>query len=335
MFVRKKSGPGFQKADGSTLVAVMRRTLDKASDFAKRHGVPRFYDNAQELIDDKDVNAIYIATPPGTHLDLALLCAAAGKPTYIEKPLARNSKESEMIAEAFVRANVPLFCAYYRRGQQRFIKAKEMIKNGQLGKIQNVSIKLSKPKFTEKTIPWRFEPLHSGGGLIMDVGCHVLDIVDYVVGPIEFMSSRCNRLNDAPYKVEDFVHIVFKIDSATGTAEFSFDGCEEQDEIQIIGTEGKLKFSTFTNDPVEFTDAEKAEHKFYFDPYEHVQQPLIQMIVNELRGVGPSSPSKADNAIRTAKVLDNALESYYGTRQNGFWQNSDSWPGAVESLQNN
>ena len=86
-----KSGPAFQKCKGSSLQAVMRRTASRAHDFAERHGVPAWYADADALLADPNVNAVYIATPPGSHLELALKCCAAGKPTYLEKPAARNA----------------------------------------------------------------------------------------------------------------------------------------------------------------------------------------------------------------------------------------------------
>ena len=99
-----KSGPGFQKAQGSKLVAVMRRSVDKAEDFAARHGASGFgairaFATAEELVAWEEVDAVYIATPPGPHCDLAKLVLAAKKPCLIEKPLARTAEESRLIVE--------------------------------------------------------------------------------------------------------------------------------------------------------------------------------------------------------------------------------------------
>jgi 1,5-anhydro-D-fructose reductase (1,5-anhydro-D-mannitol-forming) len=90
-----KSGPGFQKAAGSALMAVMRRNGGLAADYARRHGVPRCYDRADALLADDEVDAVYIATPPDTHADYALLAAAASKPAYVEKPMARHTPECD------------------------------------------------------------------------------------------------------------------------------------------------------------------------------------------------------------------------------------------------
>ena len=122
-----KSGPGFQKANNSELVAVMRRNDELAKDYARRHNVPRWYDDAEKLINDPDVNAVYVATPPSNHKQYTLMAAEAGKPIYVEKPMALNAKECSEMIEACKTAGVPLFVAYYRRALERFLKIKELI----------------------------------------------------------------------------------------------------------------------------------------------------------------------------------------------------------------
>ena len=111
-----KSGPGFQKAERSVLVAVMRRNGALAADYAKRHGVPRSYDQAEALLADAEVDAVYIATPPDTHAHYALLAAAAGKPAYVEKPMARHAPECDRMLEAFQHARLPV--SLYRAKDQ-------------------------------------------------------------------------------------------------------------------------------------------------------------------------------------------------------------------------
>jgi predicted dehydrogenase len=140
-----KSGPALQEAEGSELVAVMRRTPGAAADFAKRHGVPLWFEDAQALAAAAEVTAIYIASPPGAHMEHARIAAAAGKPTYIEKPLGRNLAESEAIARLFADAGVPLFVAYYRRALPPFVEAKALLASGALGEPTFVSFAQSAP----------------------------------------------------------------------------------------------------------------------------------------------------------------------------------------------
>ena len=188
-----KSGPPLYKIEGSKLVAVMRRDLSLAKDFAHRHGVPKAYDNAEDVLKDPEVNAVYIATPPGTHLELAKLVAKYGKACYVEKPMARNLKETEELCNAFKEAKLPLYAAYYRRGQERFRYAREIVLSGKIGTVTSVIYKYCNNTHENGALaaasvggphpPWRWNPEISGGGLIMDVGCHTLDIIDFIVGP--------------------------------------------------------------------------------------------------------------------------------------------------------
>ena len=183
-----KSGPGFQKAEHSALAAVMRRNGGKARDFAARHGVPKWYDNAADLISDPEVDAVYVATPPDGHAPNVLAAARAGKPVYVEKPMGRNHGEClEMIA-ACRGAGVPLFTAYYRRRLPRFLKVKEILDQGGIGEVRTASVTLAhvlKPDFLRKEHPpWRVVPEIAGGGLFVDLASHTLDLLDFLLGPI-------------------------------------------------------------------------------------------------------------------------------------------------------
>ena len=103
-----KSGPAFNKTEGFEIKAVMRRDEAKVKDYAKRHGVDKYYTDADALIHDEEVDAVYIATPPDSHLNYALKVAEANKPCCIEKPMAPSYAESLQITEAFKKHNTPL-----------------------------------------------------------------------------------------------------------------------------------------------------------------------------------------------------------------------------------
>ena len=183
-----KSGPGFQKAANSALVAVMRRNAALAEDYARRHGVPRWYADAQALIADPDVDAVYVATPPASHMEYALACARAGKPVYVEKPMARTLAECEAMIDACRSAGVPLFVAYYRRTLPRFLKIKELIESGAIGDVRLVTVTLHQKPAPDDADPakrpWRVVPEIAGGGKFLDLASHTLDFLDYLLGPI-------------------------------------------------------------------------------------------------------------------------------------------------------
>jgi predicted dehydrogenase len=323
-----KSGPGFQKAEGSRLVAVMRRDAAKAEDFARRHGVPRWYGDADALIRDPEVDAVYVATPVGTHGAYALKVCAAGKPCYVEKPMARSHEECRRMVEAFREAGLPLFVAYYRRGLPRFLKAKELVEAGRLGRLTGVAYRYAEPRHRHvkpDALEWRLVASESGGGIFMDLGSHALDILDFLVGPLEDASGRAANLA-SPYDVEDAVAMQFRTaDGALGTASWNFASAARSDRIEISGTDGRVSLSVFEAEPVRLETAEGVE-EFDLPNPPHVQQPLIQTIVDELRGRG-TCPSTGQSAARTARVMDTVLAGYYGSRTGEFWARPETWPG--------
>jgi predicted dehydrogenase len=322
-----KSGPGFQQAEGSRLTAVMRRNGALAEDYARRHGVPRWYDQADALINDPEVDAVSIATPPGSHLEYARKVCAAGKPACVEKPMARNYAECQQMVEAFAQAGVPLFVAYYRRGLPRFLKAKALIAEGCIGQVTAVSYRLTSPRHPReagKPLPWRLVAEEAGGGLFLDLGCHTLDILDYLLGPLEdVQGSAANLASD--YDVEDSVAMQFRAGGALGVAAWNFAGGAREDIIEITGSEGRVSLSTFGNEPVALETASGRE-TFDLPNPTHVQQPLIQLIVQDLQGQG-TCPSTGETAARTSRVIDSVLAGYYGGRDDAYWERPHTWPG--------
>lgn len=308
-----KSGPGFQKANNSELVAVMRRNGELAADYARRHNVPKWYDDGQALIDDPDVDAVYIATPPNAHLEYTRMAARAGKPVYVEKPMALNFAECQAMIEACAAANVPLWVAYYRRGMSKFNKAKELIEEGAIGDVRcvNVTFLQTSRAYDTNNLPWRVRPEISGGGLFVDLASHILDYLAYMVGPIATAQGDASN-QGSPYMAEDMVSGSWVHESGVhGTGLWCFTSYTRLDQTEIIGSHGKLTFAAFQNEePVRLTTAQGVS-EFPTPEPEHVQQQLIQSIVDELNGVG-TCPSTSVSAARTSWVMDQMLQGYYG-----------------------
>ncbi len=308
-----KSGPGFQKARNSTLVAVMRRDGHKAEDYARRHNVPKWYTDGQALIEDPDVDAVYVATPPNAHKEYTLLAAAAGKPVYVEKPMARNAAEGHEMIAACAAAAVPLWVAYYRRALPRFRKVKELLETDAIGHVRFVSVTLyqtARPAHYDRTnLPWRVLPEIAGGGIFADLASHILDYLDYFLGPIA--SAQGHAANQAGlYPAEDIVTGNFTFTSGVqGVGLWCFTAYTNLDLTEIVGDAGKLSFSAFGTEPVRLT-RESGATEFAVDTPPHVQQPLIQTIVDELNCAG-KCPSTGTSAVRTAWVMDQMLKDYY------------------------
>jgi predicted dehydrogenase len=319
-----KSGPGFQKATGSQLVAVMRRRGDLAADFARRHGVARWYDDARALIDDPEVDAVYIATPPDSHADYALAAAASGKPAYVEKPMARNGDECDRMVKAFEDANLPLFVAYYRRRLPCFLKVEELLKSGAIGRLTGVTYRLAEPHHRRGGI-WRTDPALAGAGHFLDVGSHALDLLDYLLGPLQDVAGTAANVASS-YSAEDSVALGFRTGGgAMGSMVWNFASAVSDDSMRLSGTDGEITFTMFQSRPVRLENASGTQ---LFDlPYPpHVAQPLIQTVVDDLLGRG-ECPSTGVSARRTSRIMDRVLDAYYGGREDGFWTRPETWPG--------
>lgn len=318
-----KSGPAFQKAAGSRLVAVMRRQGALAEDYARRHGVERWYDDADRLIADPAVDAVYIATPPAAHLACALKVAAAGKPAYVEKPMARSAAECARMVEAFRRQNVPLFVAYYRRGLPRFRRIKEWLDEGRIGRPTGVDYHYAAPSHRGSS-GWRTEVTSAGAGLFLDLGSHALDLLDYFLGPLEQCRGLAGNRATAQ-AVEDLVVLHFSASGVLGVASWNFASGVSRDLARITGTDGCIEYSVFDHVPLRLTTASGTE-LFDIPHPPHVQQPLVQQVVDELRGLDRCL-STGVSAQRTSQVMDDVLASYYGDRSGAFWEHPESWPG--------
>lgn len=309
-----KSGPALQKANHSTLVAVMRRNGRLAKDFAQRHGVAKWYEDAAELIHDPDVDAVYIATPPSSHKEYTLMSAGVGKPVYVEKPMALNFAECQEMVQACQAAAVPLFVAYYRRALTRFLKIKELVDMQIIGEVRSVEITLhQRPPFEQQhgqDLPWRVDPKISGGGYFVDLAAHMLDFLDYVFGPIDQVQGFASN-HGGYYPAEDIVTGTFLTASGIhGVGTWCFAAYDRVDQTEIHGSKGKIAYSTFDDRPIVLT-TDAGIQEFAYDYPAHVQQPLIQQVVDALNGVGICA-STGESAARTTWVIEQMLKTYAG-----------------------
>jgi predicted dehydrogenase len=306
-----KSGPGFQRAEGSTLVAVMRRDGEKARDYAARHGVPRAYDRAIDLIHDPEVGAVYVATPPSSHCELALRVAAAGKPCLVEKPMALSHTECQRMIGAFQSRGVPLWVAYYRRALPRFLMVRDRLRQRAIGRLTSVHVQVTAPLLTgADATNWRVDPATSGAGLFFDLASHCFDLLDFLVGPIAHVCGRSINTAGA-YPAEDVTAAAFEFrDGVVGTGIWNFNAPSKTDTITFIGSEGELITPVFSDTAVIVNRGSVRTVEEVRNP-PHVHEPLIQTIVNELHGHGRCE-STGESGARTSWVMDQCVAQYYG-----------------------
>ena len=308
----KKSGSAFNEVPGSQVVAVMSRSEKKARSYAERHHIRKWYTDAQELIDDPDVNAVYIATPPSSHATFAIMAMKAGKPVYVEKPLAASYNDCIRINRISEQTGVPCFVAYYRRYLPYFQKVKEIIQSGGIGDVINVQVRFSVPPrdldyHSGKEMPWRLQPDISGGGYFYDLAPHQIDILQDLFGVITrahgYPANRAHL-----YEAEDTISACFFFESGIpGSGSWCFVGHEsaKEDCIEIIGDKGSLSFSVFNYEPIRLINSEGKKDIVVPNP-PYVQLPIIQKVIEDLQGIGICECT-AISATPTNWVLDRIL----------------------------
>lgn len=310
-----KSGPAFNQVEGSRIVAVMSRSADKARSYAERHHISKWYTDVQALVDDPEVNAVYIATPPSSHVTYAIMAMRAGKPVYVEKPLAATYDDCARVNRVSQETHVPCFVAYYRRYLPYFLKVKELLDSNTIGKVINVQIRFACPPRTEdfnapEKRPWRIVPELAGGGYFYDLAPHQIDLLQQLFGVIIHADGfAANR--GGLYGAEDTVSACFKFENGLpGSGSWCFVGHEsgKEDRIEIIGDKGILSFSVFDYKPIHLHTTKGLESIEVENP-KFVQYPLIKAVVETLQGRGDCQCT-ALSATPTNWVLDKILGKF-------------------------
>ena len=300
-----KSAPCYIKADGFHLVGVTNRTLAKAESFAARHNIAHVFEDASALVDSNHIDAVYIATPPDSHLSLAMLVAEAEKPCCIEKPLAPSYAESEKIAALFREKNIPLFVAYYRRSLPRFLCVKKWLSDGEIGDIRHIQWSYCRPPSEQdlaREPNWRTNKEIAYAGYFDDMACHGLNLFDYLLGAITEVNGVCAN-QQSLYSANDTVAAAWLHgEDVTGSGFWNFAAANYEDQVKIYGSHGMITFSVFNDVPVVLENTKGKVEQLIENP-DHVQWYHVQNMREHLAG-NIHHPSTGDSAVRTAWVMD-------------------------------
>ncbi len=315
-----KSGPAYQLEPRFSLEMVMRRDGAKAADYARRHQVPLHTDNAYALLSHAELDAIYVATPPDSHLQYALAAAKAGKICCVEKPMALNTAQCKVMVEAFTKANLPLFVAYYRRSLPRFLQVKQWLESQAIGTVRHVHWQLSRPVHSRDLMPdgqnWRTDPKQAGGGYFVDLASHGIDLLQYLLGDITQVHGMCQRQAQL-YAAEDAVTAIWQHQVqadgsvATGSGSWHFSADQRRDQVLIQGSHGSIEFSVFEEQALLLCqmDATGQRHQteLFIDNPAHIQQYHVANMAKALAGDNFVHPSTGHSALRTTAVMEAIL----------------------------
>ena len=400
--VKHQTGPAFLQAEDSELVAVCgSRTPGKAASWAAANGGPncRGYNHLEDFLADDRIDAYYIATPPGQHVYMAMKVATTivaadnGAAVYIEKPVGRSYEETATISASLQARGIPLYTAYTSRAYPRTVAVKDLLESGRIGQVVNITYRLSgldastmdtgtgmiqegglkeeQEPSKNQALPWRLQADVSGGGLFVDVGCHLLDLLDFFAGPLLNVRGQALNRQSPSQDVEDYVWLQARIGSQSSDSDsendvpnfcagadvdciWDFtppDGSSSDnndhhltDKLVFQGTKGSLHMKGMSLDaPVRvlYEDGSLAEELVFESTSLAAGSgslPLIQTITNELLGKGQGEgerdgqcQSKSFNAMRTSAAMDTVLKEYYGGRGDDFFHRPESWPGIPPS----
>jgi len=302
-----KSGPAFNKIDGSKLVAVMRRDAVKAEDYAMRHQIGKWYSDADRMMEEAGIDSVYIATPPVNHLPYALNALNRGLNVYVEKPVALNATEARQIADAVKQSKGRLTVAHYRRAVPMFLHIKHLLDTQTIGDIRTVQIRMwqsAKPKLVANVADnWRVQPELSGGGYFHDLAPHQLDLMLFYFGePEHYQGYSLNQSGINPANDHVCGHIIFKNKVVVnGSWCFNVADSEAVDNCEIIGTKGRISFPFFGNKVSWHNGGDK--QTITFEHPQHIEQPMITQVVNYLNDEQPN-PCSIEEAIVVMDIID-------------------------------
>lgn len=303
-----KSGPAYNLTEDFELAGVMRRNLAKAEDYAKRHNVPFYSNNASEIIENPTFDAIYIATPPDTHKLYGLQVAKAGKPCCIEKPMTPTYQDSLEIYSAFQEKKLPLFIAYYRRSLPRFLKVKEWLDAGMIGEVRHLRWYKSRTASDldlSRKYNWRTDAKIARGGYFDDLASHGLDLFTFLLGDIQDAGGFATN-QQGLYTAYDTVSGCWIHENGiTGEGSWIFGAYEPQDKVEILGSKGEIRFSVLAEQPIEIVSDAIKESLFIEHP-KHLHEFHVGNMRQHLFGLS-EHPSTGETALHTSWVMEKIL----------------------------
>lgn len=239
---RKRIAPAIRDLDSGDLVAVSRARPELARSFAEEFGARRTFDPWQELLGDPEVGAVYISTPVYLHAEQTIAAAEAGKHVLCEKPLAMNTSECDRMIAACNANKVKLGVAYYRHFYPVIERTKEIIQSGEIGEPVLAQINAFECFNPEADHPrhWLVEKNRAGGGPMFDFGCHRIEVLANILGPITKVKAiTSNVLFER--EVEDTATALFQFERGTsGVLSVTHAAREAQDTLEIFGSRGSI-----------------------------------------------------------------------------------------------
>ena len=304
-----KGGPALYNVPNSELVVVMRRDKAKAREFARRHGAKRHYSTVDDVLGDDDVNAVYIATPPNSHAELTRRAAAAGKHVLCEKPMAMSVAEAQSMIDACRDAGVQLMIAYYRRYWPVALKIREVLASGAIGtpvfaRAQNQAL-YHAPE--DGSTPWRVDPRIAGGGYLMDIGSHRIDLLVGLLGDVEEVRAFVDTMT-FDIAVDDSSALLMRFAGGVrAVGLFNWNVGAYCDEFEIGGTAGRIIATDLGKGELTVVTSD-GEQLFHLPPPKITHLGLVADFVESIEAGRPNGLS-GEQGLKTTAIMEAAYRS--------------------------
>jgi predicted dehydrogenase len=304
---RKRIAPALRDLDTCELIAVSRADAARAESFATEFGAKRWHVEWRALVEDPEVEAVYIATPVHLHAEQAVAALEAGKHVLCEKPMALNVAECARMNAAAEANDVLLGVAYYRRFYPAIERVRDILESGEIG-VPVVAQANAFERFDptpEHPRRWLLEKRQSGGGPMFDFGCHRLEVFINLFGEATEVKGLATKVL-FEREVEDTAAALIRFDrgplcvlSVTHAAR------EPQDTLEIFGSEGSIRIDVL-NEGVLRVRTREGERVEPHPPHTNLHQPLIDDFT---RAVVEGRPPRVDG--RTGQMVSEILEQIY------------------------
>ena len=308
--VRKRVAAAIRDSEASELVSISRRDPDLAEAAAADVGAKKWFADWREQIVDPDIDAVYVATPVYLHAEQTVAAAEAGKHVLCEKPMALNVAECDAMIAACRANNVKLGTAYYRHFYPVINRAKEIIAAGEIGRVSLAQVNAFEHIDMESGDPrhWFVERDKSGGGPMMDFGCHRLEVLVNLFGDVDKIASM---ISGSIYEreIEDTAVATLHFASGvTATVSVTHATNVPKDTLQIFGTNGCIEIPVLNSERLLVTPG-SSQREECAPPAANIHQPLIEDFVD---GVLHDREPAVDG--RAGRYISQLLEKIYAEK---------------------
>ncbi len=238
----RRTLPGLMLAGNAELAAVMDVNMELAEKLREKYKAKKAYDHIDKLLEDEEVDAVYIATPVIYHKDQAIRAAKAGKHILIEKPVALTSGEGEEVLEVCGKEGVIAAVGLMMRYHAYHQKMKEIVQSGRLGSVVSCRAQLT-CWYPDIHGSWRQSKSQSGGGALMDMGVHCIDLIQYITGAKAKKVAAITGTKTFGYEVEDSASLIFEMDNGANAyvdTNFNIPDAAAKCRLEIYGTRGSM-----------------------------------------------------------------------------------------------